>query len=102
MWCQEAGFMTASCRIEVEPRHAPSGVPQYLAVMSVIERGTVLRPLVFADGSRAEIPGETPSGALNAAIAFLSDQFGAITEYSHNCMEPVTGAEAGDPLIIGA
>jgi hypothetical protein len=100
MSCQEAGFQSASCRIEVETRDVPDGLPPFRAVMFKInDDGTTLHPLVFADGSRAVIPGETEHLAFNAAAAFLSRCFGAMTEYMHACVTP-DPPPVGDPLVV--
>jgi hypothetical protein len=63
--------------------------------------GATLHPLVFADGSRAEIPGETERLAFNAAASFLSTHFGALTEYMHTCVGPETPA-IGEPVVVGS
>ena len=101
MVCQEAGFMNASCRIEVHPRDVPVGAPAFKAVMYLIEgEGSLLRPVVFPDGSRAVIPGDTPQLAMNNAIAWLSNRYGSMTEYTHACLEPAGGAALGEPVVL--
>ena len=102
MSCQDVGFQGASCRIEVEPRRAPDGTPPFRAIMFKIgDDGSTLHPLVLADGTRAEIAGETERLAFNAAAAFLSRRFGSMTEYMHTCVGP-DAPTIGDPVVVGS
>jgi hypothetical protein len=102
MSCQDVVFQDASCRIEVAPHRAPDGTPPFRAVMFKIgDDGVTLHPIVFADGTRAEIPGETERLAYNAAAAFLSRRFGSMTEYLHSCVD-LDAPAIGEPVVVGS
>ena len=101
MICQEAGFMNGTCRIEVHERDVPDGAPGFKALMYLIEDGgSRVRPVVFPDGSRAEIPGDSEQLAINGALTWLSNRFGALTEYTHACLEPASGSEYAEPVVV--
>jgi hypothetical protein len=101
MICQDAGFTAGNCRIEVHRRDVPDGAAGFVARMFLIdERESQLRPVVFADGSRAEIPGETEQLAINNALAWLSNRFGALTEYTHACFELASDSKYGAPVVV--
>ena len=100
MTCQEVVFANAACRIEIEPRpYAVSG-PNFAALMYVIDGDSVLRPVLFRDGSRVEIHAATAALALNSAITMLEERFGAITEPAHGCADPRVPPRVTDPYLL--
>lgn len=101
MVCQEVVFANAACRIEVEPRPYALNGPLFAALMYVIDGGgTARRPVMFKDGRRVEVHGETEALALNSAIALLEARFGAITEYAHGCTDDLIPPGPGQPFIL--
>lgn len=100
MTCQEVAFANAACRIELVPRPYAVNGPNFAALMYVIDGDDVLRPVLFPDGSRAEIHASTEALALNSAIAMLEARFGAITEPAHGCQDPRLPPRVAEPYIL--
>ena len=100
MTCQEVAFENAECRIELVPRPYAVNGPNFAALMYVIDGDSVLRPVLFRDGSRVEIHARTEALALNSAIAMLEGRFGAITEPAHGCHEQRLPPRVAEPYIL--
>ena len=80
---------------------APAAVHKTDAeLMYVIDGDSVLRPVLFRDGSRVEIHAATAALALNSAITMLEERFGAITEPAHGCAEPRVPPRVTDPYLL--
>ena len=100
MLCQETSFERADCRIDIN--REPGAIDdRFVATMSVIDRDSgMLHPLVFGDGSRVVIPGQTEALALNSALTYLERQFGGYSETTFSCVEPTLRATVGTPLVV--
>jgi len=100
MVCQETSFERAQCRIDID--RDPGAIDdRFVATMSVIDRdsGTV-HPLVFSDGSRVVIPGQTEALALSSALTYLESQFGGYSETTFSCVEPTLRASVGIAVVV--
>jgi hypothetical protein len=100
MTCLEAAFMQGLFRIEVQPHADGPGPAAFVATLSLVEPETrTLRPLVFESGNRAAIYGSTEPLAVNSALAYLSETFGAFAENAHGCVPP--DLPIGEPFVVG-
>jgi hypothetical protein len=100
MLCQDAAFVGARCRIEINEGDTGPG-PRYSAVMYVLEDDDrVLRPIAFESGQRAEIKASSDALALASAISYLESRFGAQTEYAHQCVGSFESVRVGEPFVI--
>jgi hypothetical protein len=100
MTCLEAAFMQGLFRIEIEPHVDGPGPAAFVATLSLVDADTqTLRPLVFQSGNRAAIYGSTEPLAVNSALAYLSETFGAFAENAHGCVAP--NLPIGEPLVVG-
>jgi hypothetical protein len=95
MRCQELSLAGGTFRIEVD---RGSELPPFTARIWRLDAATGrAHPLEFADGRRAEVHATSEPLALNSAIAYLQNEFGAPGEPDHGCLGP---RREGDPEIV--
>jgi len=86
------------CVIDVESDPSSSGEPRFVARMSVVDTGgTVVRPIVGADGRRIKIHATTERLALRVATSYLEGRFGRIQP--PESAPSLGGATVGAPFV---
>jgi hypothetical protein len=69
----------ARCVVDIESQRSESGQPRFVARMSVVDGdGSVVRPLVGADGGRVKIHATSARLALRVALSYLEGRFGRV------------------------
>lgn len=99
MTCQEIVFTEARCQVDLEPTPALSQLG-CTARLAVVGDDGVCHPLVFPDGRRVELRAATESLALNTAIAYLGNHFGALSTYDHGCATDGAARSVGAPVVV--
>lgn len=100
MTCQEVVFADARCRVDLEPTPAMNRQLACTARLAVVGDDGIPHPLVFADGRRIELHAATESLALNTAIAYLGNHFGALSEYDRGCTPDIATRRFGMPVVV--
>ena len=99
MTCQQVRFDHGECLVEINEPGNP-GRPDYTAFVSLLEEGgAIVRPLVQLDGHRIKIQAPTEPLALDSAINFLEQRFGAVRAPERGaCM--LSTATVGRPVVV--
>ena len=99
MTCQQVRFVHGECLVEInEPGNL--GRPAYTAFVSLLEEGgAIVRPLVQLNGRRIEIQAPSEPLALDSAINYLEQRFGAVSQPEPGaCM--LSTATFGPPVVV--
>jgi hypothetical protein len=97
--CEEVSFISALCRIVVEPDPTWAPGQRFLAQLFLVERGAV-RPLVTRTGSRIEIAADSQALAVNTAIGYLERTFGTFSQMMHKCPDAPAAFPLGAPYVV--
>jgi hypothetical protein len=99
--CQQVRFALADCVVEISPEFSEGSrkARAFTARLSLVENaGTVVRPLVSADGRRVKIRAASELLAFNSAVSYLRARFGAVSREGQPCS--LGGATVGMPVAI--
>jgi hypothetical protein len=98
--CQQVRFALADCVVEISPEFGESSrkARAYTAFLSLVEDGTVIRPLVSSTGHRVKIRAASELLALHCAISYLRARFGAVSRDGEPCS--LGAATVGRPVAI--
>ena len=85
--CQQVRFALADCVVEICPEFGEDGrkARAYTARLSLVENGSVVRPLVSGTGRRVKIRAESEQLAYHSALSYLRVRFGAISREGQPC-----------------
>lgn len=100
MTCQQVRFALADCVVEICPEYTDGSrkARAYTARLSVIENGTVVRPLVSGSGRRVKIRAESELLAFESAMSYLRVRFGAVARQGEPCH--LGEATVGMPVAV--
>jgi hypothetical protein len=101
MSCQEVVFAHATCRLDVDDRTTDRTMPMFMVHMRLVDPDhSHSHDLVSDSGDKVEIHAPTEALAISTAIAYLSQHFGALSEYAHGCENVDYAMEAGPPVVV--
>lgn len=100
MSCQQVRFALADCVVEINPEFSEGSrkARAYTAFLSLVEDGTVVRPLVSGDGRRVRIRAASELLAFHSAVSYLCARFGAVSRDGRPCS--LGEATVGLPVAV--
>jgi hypothetical protein len=98
--CQQVRFALADCVVEISPEYGEGSrkAKAYTARLSLVENGSVVRPLVSGTGRRVKIRAESELLALQSALSYLRVRFGAVSRQGEPCS--LGEATVGMPVAV--
>jgi hypothetical protein len=98
--CQQVRFALADCVVEISPEYADGSrkARAYTARLSLVENGSVVRPLVSGSGRRVKIRAESEMLAFQSALSYLRVRFGAVSRQGEPCH--LGDATVGMPVAV--
>ena len=100
MTSAHVNFAGGRCIIDVEPQATDTGLPRFVAHLSLVDGdGTLVRPLVGPDGRWIRIHATSERLALRVATSYLEGRFGRLLP-----AEPTPSlatATVGAPYVAG-
>jgi hypothetical protein len=99
--CQQVRFALADCVVEISPEFGDDDsrkAKAYTARLSLVENGSVVRPLVSGSGRRVKIRAASEQLAYHSALSYLRVRFGSISREGQPCR--LGEATVGLPVAV--